>query len=508
MILRQTENGNPLKVRQGSELPGFSVIRCWKFGSMANPVRLLNTIRRLKPDVVWYNLVFSSFATPENPFAAFAGLSAPALTRAAGFYTHITLHHIIEHVDFSAAGVRQERLFRIGTELATRALLGANSVSVLLPGYHRTLVTKYSAKNVLLGTHGTFATTPTPPDFTKRGNPDKRILAIGHWGTYKRLETLMKAFPMVLEKVPDARLIVAGANHHTKAGYWESIREAQPAHLPIEFRGYVPEEAIPELFQTTSVLVMPYDSATGSSGPAHQACEFGVPIVCADIPDFHGMATEEDMAILFYKLGDAADLAEQLIQILESPELEHKMAHHNFAAGVEMTMSNVVRNYLRWFELNRYKKAIHKETGLTARRLPGSRHCAQAQLRRISLCPRRCSLRMETEQAIAMASTRRQAMPRVARFSDPFAACPPESNGATAMNLAEMRSGGHCAASARDLTEMANQLIASDSRALPSIHAGPEVIKRGVCPNEVLRRTVWLAKRLLRGACVTEARSA
>ena len=352
------QNGKPLKIRQTSELPGFSVIRCWKFGSLANPARLLNTIRRLKPDVVWYNLVFSTFATPENPVAAFAGLSAPALTRAAGFYTHITLHHIIEHVDFSAAGVRQERLFRIGTELATRALLGANSVSVLLPGYHRTLVTKYSARNVLLGTHGTFASTPVPPDFSKRGNPDKRILAIGHWGTYKRLETLMNAFPMVLEKVPQARLIVAGANHHTRAGYWESIRAAQPAHLPIEFRGYVPEEDIPELFQTTSILVMPYDSATGSSGPAHQACEFGVPIVCADIADFHGMASEEDMAIHFYSRGDATDLAQQMIEILESPQLEHQMAHHNFSAGVQMTMSNVVRNYLRWFELNRSKRAI------------------------------------------------------------------------------------------------------------------------------------------------------
>ena len=49
----------------------------------------------------------------------------------------------------------------------------------------------------------------------------------------------MEAFPAVLKKIPNARLIVAGANHHTKAGYWESIREAQPADLPIEFRGYV-----------------------------------------------------------------------------------------------------------------------------------------------------------------------------------------------------------------------------------------------------------------------------
>jgi glycosyltransferase involved in cell wall biosynthesis len=361
------KDGQPIKVSQQQELAGFNVIRCWRFGTLSTPVRLLTTIRKLKPDVVWYNLVFSSFATPDMPFAAFAGLSAPALTRAAGFYTHITLHHILEHVDFGAAGVRRDRMMRIGTELATRALLRAHSVSVLLPGYRRTLISKYSAQNVLLGTHGTFASIPCPPDFTRRGNPDQRILAIGHWGTYKRLETLMEAFPMVLEHVPNARLIVAGANHHTRAGYWESIRDAQPSHLPIEFRGYVPEDDIPDLFQSTSALVLPYDSATGSSGPAHQACEYGVPIVCADIPDFRGMVTDEDMAVRFYKIGNASDLADQIVAILQSPALQRQMAHHNFAAGVEMTMSSVVNNYLRWFELNRAKREI-RDAGIVRER--------------------------------------------------------------------------------------------------------------------------------------------
>jgi glycosyltransferase involved in cell wall biosynthesis len=352
------QNGNSLKAQEQAELPGFDVIRCWKFNSLRTPVRLLNAIRKLKPDVVWFNLIFSSFATPDHPVAAFAGLSVPALTRALGFYTHITLHHIAEHVDFAGAGVRQEKMFRLGSDLATRTLLKANSVSVLLSGYRRTLIEKYSAQNVLLGTHGTFAPCPSPPDFSQRGNPEHRVLAIGHWGTYKRLETLMEAFPAVLKKVPNAKLIVAGANHHTKPGYWESIRYSHNLGSRVEFRGYVPEEAIPQLFGTTSVVVMPYDSATGSSGPAHQACEYGVPIVCADIADFRDMAADEDMAVNFYKLGNAADLANQLTAILQSPEQQRRMAEQNFSAAIQMTLPSVVRNYLRWFELNRRKKAV------------------------------------------------------------------------------------------------------------------------------------------------------
>ena len=133
------------------------MIRCWKFGSLRTPLRLLKTIRRLKPDVVWFNLVFSSFATPENPFAAFAGLSAPALTRASGFYTHITLHHVVEHVDFAAAGVRRRKAIAYGYRHGYQGIIEGTFGFCPASPVSRTLITKYSAQNVLLGTHGAFA---------------------------------------------------------------------------------------------------------------------------------------------------------------------------------------------------------------------------------------------------------------------------------------------------------------------------------------------------------------
>lgn len=357
-------NEELISSQQPSSLPGVRVIRCWSVGSLTNPARILKVVRELKPDVVWFNLVFSSFGTPRNPVAAFLGLSAPALTRAAGFYTHITLHHIMEHVDFKTASTmssRREKLLRKGTEVATWTLLKANSVSVLLSTYRQTLEKKHAARNVIIGTHGTFTTLPKRPDLSKRGNPDHRILAFGNWGTYKRLEKLMEAFPVILEKIPNARLIVAGGNNPQAAGYWESIRAAQPAHLPIEFLGYIPQKNVGNLFRTSSLLVMPYDSSTGSSGPAHQACEYGLPIVCADIADFRCMAADDDMAILFYKLGDAPDLADKVIRVLDSPELQHQMSNHNYEAGVQMTMTNVARTYLRWFELHKLKREVSGE---------------------------------------------------------------------------------------------------------------------------------------------------
>lgn len=355
-------DGEPVRMDLQPELDGFHVIRCWKFGSVTAGLRILAEVRRQKPDVVWFNLVFSSFGAPENPMAAFAGLAAPALTRAAGYFTHVTLHHIAENVDFAAAGVHRQMVYHLGARTATRLLLRANSVSVLLSCYQRTLETKYGARNVLLSTHGTYTGIAAPPDFTKRGNPDQRILAIGHWGTYKRLEKLMEAFPAVLDKVPHARLIVAGSNHHTRPGYWESVRDRQPKGLPIEFRGYTPESEIPELFKTASVLVLPYDSTTGPSGPAHQACAYGLPIVCADIPDFRTMAEDENMAIRFYRKGDAGALAGELVTVLKSPALQSLMGLANYAAGLEMSIASVAQNYIRWFQLEKCKSDLERRT--------------------------------------------------------------------------------------------------------------------------------------------------
>src|SRR5688572_21991 len=88
------------------ELPDFSVERCWSFNALQNPQRLLPAIRDCQPDVVWFNLLFSTtsgwqsrmadcqpdvvwfnllFSTfGDRPLPAFFGLGIPAMTRAAG----------------------------------------------------------------------------------------------------------------------------------------------------------------------------------------------------------------------------------------------------------------------------------------------------------------------------------------------------------------------------------------------------------------------------------------
>src|SRR3954454_24862353 len=113
------------------ELEGFNVKRVWGMNLLSNPSRLLRAINEIKPDVVWFNLLFSTFGG--KPIPAFAGLSIPALTRLTGCYNHVTLHHLTDNINREDAGVRSARLYRLARNVSTGMLLAANSVSALLP---------------------------------------------------------------------------------------------------------------------------------------------------------------------------------------------------------------------------------------------------------------------------------------------------------------------------------------------------------------------------------------
>ncbi|MDT8066745.1 MAG: glycosyltransferase [Terriglobia bacterium] len=349
------------------ELEDFDVVRCWSFNELNNPVRLLRAIRRCKPDVVWFNLLFSTFGG--KPLPAFAGLATPALSRLRGYYTHVTLHHLMDNIDLRDAGVRFPRVYRAAGYMATRMLLMANSVSVLLPAYRRTLMQRYSGENVHFRAHGILSARPEPPEFSLRGNPEHCILAFGKWGTYKRLELLIEAFRELSKGMPSVKLVIGGSNHPMTPGYVESVAEQVGNHPNIEFTGYVAEERIPELFRSASVLVMPYSSATGSSGVAHLACEYGLPIISAGVADFKEMAEDEGLAILFYETGNPRSLTSRLKELLDDAQLQKEMSEQNFSSALRMTMPQIIRQYLRSFDLHRRAKALEPISRF--RRIPG-----------------------------------------------------------------------------------------------------------------------------------------
>ena len=249
----------------------------------------------------------------------------------------------METVNLDDAGIRFPLLYKWGGALATHIVLFANSVSVMLPAYRSVLVEKYGRGSVYVRRHGIFSARPEYPDFALRGNPEHRILAFGKWGTYKRLEPMLEAFKEVARQIPSARLVIAGTDHPKTPGYLQSIREKLGSRSDVIFRGYVAEEDISQLFQSSSLAVLPYTSSAGSSGIAHLACTYGVPIVASDIPDFRRLADEEGLAIDFFPPGNISQLAQHLIDLLQNRDRQIEMAMQNVSAALRMSMPEIIR---------------------------------------------------------------------------------------------------------------------------------------------------------------------
>ncbi len=356
-----------------AELAGFRVQRCWRFDSVFNPVRLLMAIRKSEPDVVWFNIGFSTFA--RGPIAAFVALTVPAMTRILGCYTHITLHTVFERINLKDAGIRFPGLYQIAGRIATRLLLLSGDISVLLPSFQSEIINNYggSTDRVQARPHGMFgkvkgAHVPGSgvsgvSGVSHSGFTERIILAFGYWGTYKRVDLLLESIERIRSLVPDAVLVIAGTNHPSAPGYLESLQQQWIGHPGVRFLGYVPETELDDLFKSASVLVLPYSSAAGTSGVVHQACQYGLPVVAAAIPEIVEIAKEEKIAVEFYDPGDSGALAKQLIRLLNSEVLRRSFSEQNLLAAQGTPISQVVDDYLRFFE-QRVRNSRMQVTGL------------------------------------------------------------------------------------------------------------------------------------------------
>ena len=322
---------------------GVTGVESWRFNSFRTPFRLIREARRQQLDAALFNIHFTAFGT--NKIAAGLGLLTPALMRLAGIPTVVMLHNLVDTVDLEAAGFGShstvERLLRaIGTFLTT-VILRSDRVVTTMPNYVDILRDRYEADNVYLTPHGNFDTTPfigsEPSDGTRR------ILAFGKFGTYKRLEGLIEAYRALIAEpgFDDVELIVGGTDSPNAAGYLAEM-EALAADLPgVKFLGYVEEEDVEALFESSSVVVFPYTSTTGSSGPLHQAGAFGKPVIVPEVGDFVGLLADEGFVGVSFDPTSSTSLGRALETVLSDAELRARHGATNHAAANSLPLADI-----------------------------------------------------------------------------------------------------------------------------------------------------------------------
>ena len=348
----------------------MDIIPSWQFDSLSNAASIAQTVRKIKPDAVLFNIQFATFGGKKA--SASLGLLAPKLVHMAGFPTFVLLHNIMETVDLKNAGyARQawmEWIIRTAGDTVTRALLSVDRVMVTIPKYVEILVEKYHSDKVILAPHGSFEDDLPQPSFELPPGP-KQLMTFGKFGTYKKVEILLDALNLLeAEGRADLQVVIAGSDSPNAAGYLDRVREAYGNKPNIIFTGYVAEEQVPRIFGDAAVAVFPYTSTTGSSGVLHQAGSYGKAVVLPNIGDFAEVITEEGYVGEFFNPDEPATLARAIAKILDDDDLRQTLGMRNYLAARGLPISDVVDWYLLHFEsvINQRKQKAGKRSAATA----------------------------------------------------------------------------------------------------------------------------------------------
>ena len=329
-------------------IAALRIVPCWRFDGLGNALEIVQTVRREKPDAVFFNIQFATFGGSKIP--ATLGLLTPLLLKLSGYRTVVLLHNIMETVDLQSAGYAGNRLvewlMRAIGAVVTWLVLQADLVALTIPKYVEILRAKYRAENVLLAPHGSFDDEMEEPSFDLPDGP-KQVMAFGKFGTYKKVEEMIESVQLLIQRGSEPlEVVVAGTDSPNAAGYLAGVEEHY-AHLDnLRFTGYVAEEDVPRIFQEAAVAVFPYTSTTGSSGVLHQAGDYGKAVVLPKIGDFAEVISEEGYTGEFFTPGDVESLADAIERILTNSDYRKEMGMRNFRASRGLPIADVVDWYL------------------------------------------------------------------------------------------------------------------------------------------------------------------
>jgi glycosyltransferase involved in cell wall biosynthesis len=177
-----------------------------------------------------------------------------------------------------------------------------------------------------------------------------RIMTFGKFGTYKKVETLIEAYKLLLAKHASLELVIAGTDNPNAEGYLQAVKEKYADLAGIHFTGYVAEQDVPTLFHDSAVVVFPYTSTTGSSGVLHQAGSYSRAVVLPELGDLAELIREEGYTGEFFEPENPANLAAAIARLLDTDEYRVEMGRQNYLAATGLPISEVTDWYLLHFE--------------------------------------------------------------------------------------------------------------------------------------------------------------
>ena len=147
------------------------------------------------------------------------------------------------------------------------------------------------------------------------------VVAVGRLSEEKGFDVLLRAFARVLERAPSARLVIAGDGFRRDALVAEAM--ALGIAASVDFPGWVDGEALTELLDRASVVVIP-SRAEGFGLVALEAALRGRAVVATDVGGLSEVVADGATGLLV-PVEDPGALAGAVLGLLEDRGLARRL---------------------------------------------------------------------------------------------------------------------------------------------------------------------------------------
>lgn len=313
---------------------------CWQPGQLKAGQAILSRLKRLNPDLVWFNLGASVFG--RSPLSNLMGMFTPMLTRRMGYPTVVTLHELVALADLRGLNAPGGIFAPLGAQLLTKVATQADVVCLTMRHYVDWLSARgVECMHIPIGAYH-------EPEFLEETETPE-FLFFTTLAPFKGLEILLTAFDNLRAEYPQIKLTIAGVEHTRFPNYAHDLKTRFNGTHNIQWLGQVAEENVTDLFRRAQIVVLPYTASTGSSSVLYQAATWGRAVVTSDLYENQKLARENDLHLQFFESGNANSLQNSLRIMLNSPQLRNAQARHNFDSIQRVRPAATSNYYLKAF---------------------------------------------------------------------------------------------------------------------------------------------------------------
>ena len=284
--------------------------------------RVLVHLRRNRPDVVQFGELRYVLDT--------AALLLTSRFGRAGLVVDVAHNPLPYDVNNSTQAV--EKGGRLTRALLGRAYRACDLVLLLGEGPRSELVSHFpQVRRTAVCGHGDYSSVLATEEVPLPSAAGPTALFFGAWTRYKDIPLLLEAFTFVRDRIPEARLTLAGP---VMPDVDLAEITAQAATIGgVDLRpGYVAMEEVPGLFGSHRVVLFTY-ATVNISGSVHMAYTFGRPVVATDVGSMADAVDDGVTGLL--AASDARSVADAVIEVLSNPQLADRLGAAARDRGVD-----------------------------------------------------------------------------------------------------------------------------------------------------------------------------